>query len=788
VKFLDEIIGDDVARMWRRHGGRNMTPTTGRSRIGSSPWRVEDLPLITGRGNFAADVRLPGQLAAAIVRSPVAHGTIVDVDISKATAMNGVLGVWTGADLIADLESMPLIQPRVSFDEAVVPYLQPVLATDRVRYVGEPVAIVVALDRYVAEDAVEEVFIDIDPLPPTVNTAASERGEPLFPEGNEVTVLRGGFGDASVFDDAPVLIETEMRIGRHSGVPMETRGLVIEYDAGSLIVHGSTKVPHANRAQLATHLGIAPDRIRMKETSVGGGFGVRGEYYPEDLLVAWAVLRLKRAVGWIEDRREHFLAANQSREQFHRATLAGDEHGRILGLRSEFWNDMGAYIRSHGIRVPDLTLSMLPGPYDISAYVGIAHCVVTNKTPTATYRAPGRFESCFVRERLIDMYAGKIGIDPIDVRRKNLIRPDQMPYERALKSTGEPVIFNEGDYGKLLEGVAALLDLDEIAHRRSSGERVGVGLAMFLEKSGLGPWESGAVAVSPDGTIVVRSGCTSVGQGLRTVLGQIAAETFDVDLDRVRVELLDTEHSSYGTGSYASRSTATGGSAVLLAGRKVIETARAVAAVELEVDGGDLEVRNGGLEVAGAPELRLGFGDIAASLGPTSSRGGGAPPGLRAEEFFHVEKLTYPYGCHAAVVTIDMETGRPTVERLVLGYDVGRAVNPKLVEGQLHGGALQGLAGALLERFSYDEDGNPLVTSFMDYLMPTCAEAPEMTTLISEEAPTQTNPLGVKGAGEGGLTGVAAAIAAAIDDAIGVPGTVVELPVDLATLAEAGRR
>lgn len=702
--------------------------------------------------------------------------------------MSGVLGVWTAADLIADLGSMPFIQPRVSFDDAVIPYLQPVLALDRVRYVGEPVALIVATDRYVAEDAAELVFVDVETTTACVDTVASSSGEPLFPEGNEITILRAGFGDPSAFSEAPVVIETDIRIGRHSGVPMETRGMVVEYDAGSLIVHGATKVPHSNRSQLASHLGISPDLIRMKETSVGGGFGVRGEFYPEDLLVAWAALRSKRPIAWIEDRREHFLATNQSREQFHRATIVGDEGGRILGLRSEFWNDMGAYVRTHGIRVPDLTLSMFPGPYDIPAYEGIAHCVVTNKTPTATYRAPGRFESCFVRERLIDMYAAKIDVDPVEVRRMNLIRPEQMPYRRELQSTGEPVIFNEGDYAKLLDRVSDCLDREAIARRRASGEAIGVGISMFLEKSGLGPWESGSVAISPDGTIIVRSGCSSVGQGLRTVLSQIAAETFDVELERVRVELLDTEHSSYGTGSYASRSTATGGSAVLLAGRKVIEKARAVAAAELEVDASDLIVRDGGLEVIGAPELRLGFGDIAASLGPTSSRRGGAPPGLKAEEFFHIKKLTYPYGCHAAVVTVDRETGRPTVERLVLGYDIGRAVNPKLVEGQLHGGAMQGLAGALFERFSYDTDGNPLVTSFMDYLMPTCAEAPNMTTVISEDAPTETNPLGVKGAGEGGLTGVAAAIAAAIDDALGTPGAVVEVPVDLAALAEAGRR
>lgn len=498
-----------------------------------------------------------------------------------------------------------------------------------------------------------------------------------------------------MFDGAPIIIQTELSTTRHSGVPMETRGLVVEFDGAtdSLVVHGSTKVPHSNRDQLAIHLGLSPARIRMKETAVGGGFGVRGEFYPEDFLIAWAALRLRQSVGWIEDRREHFLATNQSREQFHRAAIAGDEEGRILGLRSEFWADMGAYVRTHGIRVPDLTLSMLPGPYDIGAYEGIGHCVVTNKTPTATYRAPGRFESCFVRERLIDMYAARIGMDRFEVRRRNLIRPHQMPFTRELQSTGEPVVYNEGNYPKLLEDVVGRLGTQEVDRRRAAGERVGVGIAMFLEKSGLGPWESGAVTIAPQGSVIVRSGCSSVGQGLRTVLSQIAADVFDIELCDVRVEMLDTNYTTYGTGSYASRSTATAGSAVHMAAQEVLEQARNFAATELEVEPQDLVVRSGGLEVTGAPDLRLSFGEIATKLDPVTATKRGVLPGLRAEQFFHVKKLTYPYGCHAAVVRIDEETGEPRVERLILGYDVGRAINPMLVEGQLHGGALQGLGG-----------------------------------------------------------------------------------------------
>lgn len=737
--------------------------------------------MITGRGRYVADIQLPGQLTVVVVRSPVAHATISSIDVDEARAADGVVAVWTAADLAADLGEVPRIYPRVSFDEGVVSYLQPVIAVDRVRYVGEPLCLVIGRDRYTAEDAAELVFADLEPMDAVVDPRTSASREPLFEPGNEVVALEGGYGDVDhAFARADVTIEHELATGRHSAVPMECRGLLVEFDpvSDSLIVHGATKVPHSNRDQLAGHLGIAPDRIRMRETSVGGGFGVRGEYYPEDLLVAWAALKLRTSASWTEDRREHFIATNQAREQFHRAAIAGDRDGRIVAIRTEFWADMGAYVRTHGIRVPDLTLSMLPGPYDIPNYAAVAHCVVTNRTPTATYRAPGRFESCFVRERLIDLFAARIGRDPVEVRRANLIRPEQIPYRRQLFSTGEPVILNEGNYPAMLDKVEAALDRPRLAARRARGERVGAGIAMFLEKSGLGPWESGSVAVASDGHVTVRSGCSSVGQGLRTVLAQIVGHVLDVPVDKITVELLDTAHTGYGTGSYASRSTATAGSAVFLAAEKVLDRARAVVADEFEVDGSDLIVRDGGLEVAGSPQTRMDLGAVAAKLAPGGSAVGDGSPGLETEEFFHVVRVTYPYGAHAAVVSVDHETGKVEVERLVLGYDVGRAVNPKLVEGQLQGGALQGLAGALLERFVYDDDGNPLVTSFMDYLMPTASEAPEMASLITEDAPTETNPLGVKGAGEGGLTGVAAAIAAAIDDAAGVPGLVTALPVD----------
>ena len=717
-----------------------------------------------------------------VVRSPVPHGTLLGVDTSEAAALPGVEAVFTAGDLTEDLGRMPRIPPRVSFDETVLPYLQPLLAVHRVRYTGEPLAVVVAEDRYLAEDAAELVFADIDQHPAVVDAGPqAEQGEQLFETGNLVTTLHAEFGDVdAALRDAERVIEVELSIGRHSGVPMETRGMAVEFDPGTgrLTVYGATKVPHWNLRTTAELLGMPPSRIRMRETAVGGGFGVRGELYPEDVLAVWVAERLRRSVSWIEDRREHLVAANHSRQQRHRARIAGDRDGRIATITSDFDMDVGAYTRTHSIRVADLTLSMIPGPYDLDAYRGSARCVVTNKAPTGTYRAPGRFESSFVRERLIDLFAAEIGMDPVEVRLRNLIRPHQIPYSRPLSSTGEPMLFSDGDFPSILTRLVESFDRKSVERRRSGGELVGVGLAMFLEKSGLGPWETGAVEVDPDGLVRVRSGCSSVGQGIRTVLAQIVADRLQVDHGAVRVELLDTDRTPYGTGSYASRSTVTAGSALVQASDEIIDLTRQVAAVEFEVAEEDLEYIDGGVQVQGSPGFRMSIFEAAARLHPiTASRYGRERPGLVAESVFDVERVVYPCGANLAVVRVSPDTGEVTVEYLLLLYDIGRAINPMLVAGQMEGGAIQAIGGTLYEEFAYDDDGNPQSASFMDYLLPTLSETPVMETIIGETAPTATNPLGTKGAGEGGVPGVAAAIATAIEQALGQPGLVTTVPI-----------
>ena len=753
-----------------------------RGGIGASVLRHEDPPLLTGQARYVADIQLDRQLTMSVVRSPVSHGVLLGVETSEAASLPGVEAVFTADDLIETLGHVPRIPPRVSFDETVLPYLQPILAQDRVRYTGEPLAVVVAEDRYVAEDAAELVFADIDQRPAMLDSEDRPgAGEQLFEAGNLITTLTGQFGDVDrIFGDAEVVVETELTIGRHSGVPMETRGLAVEYDPRTerIIVHGATKVPHWNLRTTAELLGIPPSRLRMRETAIGGGFGVRGELYPEDVLAVWAAGRLRRSVSWIEDRREHLLAANHSREQRHNVRLAGDRNGKIMGIVSEFRVDIGAYIRTHSIRVADLTLSMIPGPYDLAAYRGTAHCVVTNKTPTGTYRAPGRFESSFVRERMVDLFAAEIGMNPVEVRRRNLIRPSQIPYPRSLSSTGEPMLFSDGDFPSILTKLVDSFDWEGLERRRAEGELVGAGVAMFLEKSGLGPWETGSIEVDPDGLVRARTGCSSVGQGIRTVMAQIVADRLQVDHSLVRVELLDTDRTPYGIGSYASRSTVTAGSALVQAADEIIDLTKQVAAVEFEVAEEDLTYGNGAVGVSGSPGFSLSIFDAAAKLHPvTARRYGRDRPGLLADSVFHAGRVVYPCGANLAVVRVSPDTGEVRVEQLVLLYDVGRAVNPMLVVGQMEGGAMQAIGGTLYEQFAYDTDGNPMSGSFMDYLLPTLAEMPEMETIVGETAPTATNPLGVKGAGEGGVPGIAAAIATAIEQALGRPGLITALPI-----------
>jgi aerobic carbon-monoxide dehydrogenase large subunit len=759
--------------------------------VGRSVQRLEDRRLLTGAGCFAADVSFPHQLHMRLVRSGHGHAQLVSIDATQAVSLPGVYAVWTAADVA----HIPPIDFRLTRVDGLEPYRQHVLATDRLRYVGEPVAVVFAEDPYVAEDGADLVTIEVEELTPVLR---AEEGPGEFAPGRrtEPAVVHKEYGDVeAAFRAAYAVISLNLSVGRHSGVPIETRGAIARHDRARdvLELYGAAKVLHWNRDQIARMLGRPPASVHLYEGHVGGGFGIRGELYPEDLLVCVAALKFARPIKWIEDRREHLIAANQSRQQTHRIRAAVDVAGRILALDDEFFHDQGAYVRTHAATVPDLTAAMLPGPYRVPAYRAVGHIRLTNKTPCGTYRAPGRFESTFVRERVLDAIAARLEIDPIEVRRRNLIGAAEMPFRRPLDALGTDVVLDSGDYAGLLDKTLEQIGWDtlqqRLRERRVAGEAVGAGLAMFVEKSGLGPFDQVRVSVDVGGAVEVVTGAASVGQGVETAIAQICADALGVDYAKIRVVHGQTDRIEHGMGAFASRVTVMTGEATRIAATRVRAKAIGVAAELMQAPVDALDIVNGNVirtDAAAGPSIRLA--DVARALAPSAKPRPDRLPGLYAEGWFHADHMTYPYGVHIAVVAVDRETGAVTVERYVVAYDIGRAVNPMLVEGQIVGGLVQGLGGALFEEFLYDERGEPLSVTFADYLVPTARETPIAEVIIREDAPSPLNPLGLKGAGEGGANAVGAAIAAAIDDAIGVPGAVKGLPITPKRLRELLRR
>lgn len=748
--------------------------------IGKSVTRLEDKPLVLGEGCFAADVSFPHQLYMRVARSSVASGHIRSIDTSEAISAPGVLAVWTHDDV----SEIPLIPFRATKVQGLEPYCQPILAKKRVRYVGEPVAVVIATDPYLAEDAVDRLIVEIDELPALLSAVS----DPVLFDAerlSEPAVIRKAYGDIdAAFANSSSEIELELAVGRHSGVPLECRGAVARYDAARdvLELYGAAKKQHWNRNELCKMLGRTTSSMHLYEGHIGGGFGVRGELYPEDVLVCIAALRLRRPIKWIEDRRENLMATNHSRQQTFRLRAAIDPVGRILGIDCTIFHDQGAYVRTHGARVADLAAGMLLGPYRVPSYRVAAHYRLTNKTPAATYRAPGRYETTFARERLMDAVAEKIGIDPIEVRRRNLISKEEMPYTRNLDAVGVDVVLDSGDYAGLLEKTLVRVNWNglkqEVALRRAKGECVGLGLALFVEKSGLGPSDGVKLKVDSTGGIELITGAASVGQGVETALAQICAATLGVSYQSIRVIHGRTDQIDYGNGAHASRVTVMSGTATLYAARAVRAKAIEIASQLLQTPPELLEIVDGNVrrrDVEGGPVVSLAT--VARNLEPDSKLLGGREPGLSAEGWFYSDHMTYPYGVHIGLVRVDPGTGEVRVERYFVSNDVGRAVNPMLIEGQIVGGFAQGLGGALFEEFRYDERGEPLSTTFADYLIPTAGEMPSVEVLITEDEPSPLNPLGLKGAGEGGTNGVGAAIAAAVDDALGRPGRIKKLPI-----------
>jgi CO/xanthine dehydrogenase Mo-binding subunit len=554
---------------------------------------------------------------------------------------------------------------------------------------------------------------------------------------------------------------------------METRGAIARYDEANdvLEMHGAAKVPHWNRDRLALMLGRQPDKVQLYEGHVGGGFGIRGEMYPEDVLVCAAALKFKRPIKWIEDRREHLIAANHSRQQRHKIRAAINKEGRILGIDDEFFHDNGAYMRTHAATVPDLAAAMLPGPYRVPAYRARAHIRLTNKTPCGTYRAPGRYESTFVRERLIDAIAAKTGIDAIEIRRRNLIDKSAMPYNLGFSTLGTDIVYDSGDYAKLMDRLLVAADWQSmqrtLSRRRAAGEKVGAGFAMFVEKSGLGPFDKVRIDVSTNGAVEVVTGVASIGQGVETAMAQICAETLGVDYSRINVVHGQTDRIDKGMGAFASRVTVMCGEATRMASAKLHHAMMGAAAELMQTSPDLLEIVDNEIVRTGSPGPTMKLAELAAAR----------PDAMTAEAEFKSSHMVYPYGAHVVQLKLDTETGAVNIERYLVAFDIGKAVNPMLVEGQIIGGLAQGLGGALFEEFTYTDSGDPLAVTFADYLMPTAREVPAVETFVSEDAPSPLNTYGFKGAGEGGITPVGAAIASAIDDALQRPGAVTQLPI-----------
>jgi carbon-monoxide dehydrogenase large subunit len=735
-----------------------MTPASNVSPllVGTPVERMEDARFLSGSGQFVDDLVRDGLLHAAILRSPVAHARIVGIDASAALALHGVHAVITSADIGDD---MPLIPLRLAPLPAFEPCRQPVMATNKVRYVGEPIAVVVADSRALAEDALEAIDVRFETLSAVTGRGAT--ADALFDHAGDNVALRydAGFGDAdAAFASADYVRTERFSVQRHTALPMETRGLLAEWDdaAARLIVTGATKVTFFNRRALAKMMGLRQEDIDLIEVDVGGGFGVRGEFYPEDFLIPFAARKLGRPVKWIEDRREHLMAINHSRDVACELSIACRSDGMFVALRGTVFSDMGAYIRTNGGVVPAKAAQFLPGPYRIPSVAVSVEAFMTSKTPVGTYRGPGRFEANFFRERLIDMAAMDLGIDVAEIRRKNLITEAELPYPiDGLVPYEGPTSYDTGDYLETFE--RALLEIgwrdkQHLQGRLIDGVRHGIGLGCFVESGGAGPKENAVLTLERDGSLTVAVGSSVLGQGLETVLGQIASDTLSIPFEHIRVLHGSTTLLDEGFGTYHSRAVVMGGSAVLDGAKKLREKILQQAASHLGRPNSELTIADQRVFVANGASVSL-----AVLAGEAT---------LSADGTFANTTRTYSYGSHAAHVTVDPRTGRVEILDYVAVEDVGRAINPAIVHGQAIGAIVQGLGGVFLDHLIYDDQGQLLNASLADYLVPTADDYPMVRAVTLELRPSLTNPLGAKGAGEGGIVAVAAATANAVAAAL----------------------
>jgi carbon-monoxide dehydrogenase large subunit len=773
--------------------------------FGERVQRVEDDRLLRGHGRFTDDITENGDraLESVLVRSPFAHARIRSIDVTAARAMPGVVAVYTAAYLPFGQTDLPILIPHPNLTHGRT---QRCLASEVVRYVGEAVAFVVAESRGMAEDAAELVQVDYEPLPVVITPEAAARAEHLVHDdvpGNVAAELiqESGAVEAALAA-SPRRKRLHFRFERSAASPMEGRAVWARWSNSEhkLTVYDSTQSPTSIRGGLAVLFGLPESNVEVIAPDVGGGFGSKIMlFYSDELLVPYAAMKLGRPVKWTEDRQEHFTATNQERGQVHEVEVGFDDDGRLLALDVDFIHDGGAYT-PYGIILPIITAAQVPGPYRVPNYRVRFRDVYTNATATSPYRGAGRPHACFVMERTLDAIAAELGLERAEVRRRNLIQPDEFPYEVGVAwQDGNRAVYDSGNYPELLQKAIANLG------PRPAGEHVGMGLAMYVEGTGVGPYEGAHVQVLVSGKVVAATGIPSQGQAHATVWAQIVADQLGVDVADVEVTSGDTRRFPWGVGTFASRGAVTAGNAMAVAAGLVAEKAKQIAADHLEVDPADLELVGGNVQVKGSPDRRMPLGAIAVLANPVRySFGGGSEaasqfaarsrpgpplhegeqPGLEATGYYSPPGSTWAAGCHAAYVRVDPKTFRLEILKYVVIHDCGRVINPLVVEGQIEGGVAQGIGGAFYERLAYDDEGQLRNASFMEFLMPYATEIPAIE-IDHIETPSPLNPLGIKGAGEAGVIPVGAVIASAVEEALGVPIT--QMPISPLRLFELTR-
>jgi carbon-monoxide dehydrogenase large subunit len=725
--------------------------------IGSPIERLEDLRFLTGRGQYTDDLHDDKMLYAVILRSAVAHGRIRSIDVAAARERAGVHAVIAAADI----GKVPKIQMQLDPLPSCMNYLQPIIAVDKVRFVGEAIAVVVADSIALGEDALEAIVVDIEPLPAVVDRETARRGETLLFEetgSNFAGTLVATRGDTdTAFKNAPYTRREFFNIGRHGAVPMEPRGLIAVWDdvKQRVTVSGACKVPYKTRKALAAMMDLPESAVRQLEYDVGGGFGARGEFYPEDFLIPFAARVVGRPVKWIEDRRENLMALSHARDAACDLEIACTRDGTILALRGEAFADIGAYVRTNGATAGRNISQIMSGPYRIPHIRMDVNLVITNKTPSGTYRGPGRFEADFCRERLFDLVAADLGIDRVEFRRRNLIPESEMPYQLATVQVLEiKAECDSGNYQTTLDRCLAefkWVERSGLQGKLIDGRYRGIAVGCYLEGGGTGPKENARLVIEPEGSIAVYVGSSSVGQGVETVFSQIAADALEVPMERIRqVYKGSTDYLTEGFGSYSSRSIVMGGNAIVNAANSLRDQVRAAAAQRLNCKANEIGFDRG--MAVGPSRAAIDLKEFA---------------GLSADGTHASGKRTYSYGAHAAYVAVDPRTGHVELIDYIAVEDVGRIVNPLTLHGQCIGAIVQGLGGALLEHFIYDENGQFLTGSLADYLLPTASDFPHIHAVALEEEPSPINPMGFKGAGEGGIIPVGGVIGNAVAAALG---------------------